>query len=58
MLDELVRDLAELVVEPVEIAGEYIAFELVLNGSRDESAEASVADVLLDACRQLFLDAY
>lgn len=58
MIDELVRNLPELVVEPVEIVREYIAFKLVLNGSRDESAQAPVADVLLDARRQLLLDAY
>ena len=47
-----------LVVEPVEIAGEGIAFKLVLNGSCDETAQASVANVLLDACRELFFDAH
>lgn len=37
MLDELVGGRAELVVESVEIAGEGIAFKLVLNGSCDEN---------------------
>ena len=58
VLDELVGDLAVRVVEPVEIAGEGIAFKLVLNGSCDEAAQASVANVHLDACGELFLDAH
>lgn len=58
MLDELVGHLAMGVVEVVEVAGKRVSFELVLDRSCDEAAQASVPYVLLHPSSEILLDAH
>ena len=57
VLDESFGDFAVLMIEFVEVVRQYVPLELVLYCSGDESAQALITQVLLNASREILVQA-